>query len=135
MQDPLQTRPHWLFLGAICFALLAVVGGTMLGAVTRDGRIIANTCAMSGVVVGLGLWWWTRDEAGRSFMHAAARINFAAAGGLALYISLSYALWAADIPLELGIVRDNRMGEHFWLGPFTLVWAIFAYVVLKSGKR
>lgn len=132
---PTRTRPHWLFLAAFGFSLLEVVGGVVLSAATLNGQVIALTSFMAGTAMSLGLWWWTRDEAGKGLAHTLARVSFVGTGGLAFYAIVSYAIWAAGIPIELGIVRDGRMGEHFWLGPFTLVYATVCYVVMKWGKR
>jgi hypothetical protein len=132
---PTRTHPHWLFMAVLGFAVLEVLGGLLFTAAVVHGGVIALTAFMAGVVVSLSLWWWTSNEAGRGVAHVAARLSFCAVGGLAFYSNVTYVLWAAGVPLDLGIVRDGRMGEHFWLGPFTLAYAVFAFVVLKRRPR
>ncbi|MDY0748076.1 hypothetical protein SNE35_26485 [Paucibacter sp. R3-3] len=128
-------RPHWLFLTALALCLCAAIGGSVLGAYLKDGEVIVVTCFAAGVAVALLLWWWTAEEAGKGAGHTLARLSLAIVGGLAFYANLTYALWAAKVPLKLRIIEEGRMAEHFWLGPATLVYAVFCWLVLRQRAR
>ncbi|MDY0749104.1 hypothetical protein SNE35_31700 [Paucibacter sp. R3-3] len=128
-------QPHWLFLAAFALCLSAVVGGSALGAYLKDGGVIVLTCFAAGGVVALSLWWWTMDEAGKGAVHTLVRLSLAIIGGLAFYANLTYGLWAAKVPLKLRIIDEGRMAEHFWLGPATLVYAVFCWLVLRYRAR
>lgn len=130
-----ENRPHWLFLAALAFCILEVIGGVVLSTLlVLNGTVVALTSLTAGIAVSLGLWWWTADEGGKGIMHSMARVAFVATAGLAFYTILTYVLWASGIPLDLGVVQAGRMGEHYWLGPFTLAYSVVAYIVLKQRR-
>ncbi|WP_077034470.1 hypothetical protein [Pelomonas sp. KK5] len=132
---PVSTRPHWLFLTAFAFCLCEVVAGALFGAYTRNADVIVTTCLVAGVLVALSLWWSTRDEAGKGLLHALVRVSLATMGGLAFYANLTYALWAAKVPLRLRLIEEGRMAEHYWLGPATLVYAVLCWIALRYRAR
>lgn len=63
--------------------------------------------------------------------------TFSMAAGLALYLNVTWALWAAGMPVDVATLRDDRMGEHYWLGPLALAYAVACYATLRrsSAKR
>jgi len=65
----------------------------------------------------------------------AMRVVLSAIVALAVYSNLSFAVWAAGLPIDLGIVRNGRMAEHYWLGPITLVYAVVMWVMVKRESE
>ena len=89
--------------------------------------------------IALGIYSYRRtDELGRAlsqFWRIAMRINFAVMVTLAAWSCSSFALWASGVELDIGIIKNGLMGEHYWLGPFTLIYAVFCYAMLRMQDR
>lgn len=86
--------PRRLLLTSLALSSLELIGGITLSIATADGRIIALTALAAGVVVMLGLLWWTRHEAGGLLL----RLSFAGSGGLAFQSQPSpCGLWACHL--------------------------------------
>lgn len=118
-------------LGLAVISGISGIGGLILGFHFQHGGFLAMACLMTGVALSSGLWWnETRREIPNASLHLLV-LSFALVSGLALYANLSWAIWAAGFPMEIGTVKDGRMGEHYWLGPFTLVYAVFCYAMLR----
>jgi hypothetical protein len=135
----MQFAPIGRMLVRLVFAaaLLEVMGGVILGSYFHweDGRVTALTILFAGAATSLLLWYWSRGVKTNGFLDTMVRVSFCGCGGLAVYANLGYALWAAGVPLELGVVRDGHMGEHFWLGPFTAAYALFCWASMRYSSR
>lgn len=132
------SRVAAIFVGV--FFALAALGGGLLGLTLKHGTFIALACLSAGV--SLSCFLWTRESRyeDRTKLNHALAAGFALTAGLALYANVAWALWALGVPVDIGTVRDGRMGEHYWLGPFTLLYAIACYTALHwpsnpQGKR
>lgn len=125
---------RWAAIVVGSLSAIMVPGGFLLGHMLQHGGYIAASSFYAGIALTCYLWWRESFTEGRTLTSHLMAFNFALMGGLALYANLSWALWAAGVPVDLGIVRDGRMGEHYWLGPFTLIFAVFCYAVLHWPK-
>ena len=118
-----------LVLGA--FIAMAWLGGLILGLTVNDGNMIAQACLFGGVGLSLLLWWYfTGQRENQNLIRVASVAIFSLTAGLAFYGNLAWILWALGFPMEMGIVRDGRMGEHYWLGPAVAVYAACCYYLL-----
>jgi len=85
--------------------------------------------------IGLYAGWlaWNRSATWPSSkaLYGVLRLSFSGVVGLAVFSNLAFVVWAAGSPIALGVVERGQMGEHYWLGPFTMLYAILIRIVLK----
>ena len=117
------------------YAALSTIGGLVLGFAVQNGTYIAVGCLMAGVALSCSLWWLFTREKELSVWDVIGRIGFAGSAGLALYSNLAWGLWALGVPMDLGTVREGRMGENYWLGPATLAYAVFCYATIRWPSK
>lgn len=110
--------------------VLIVMGGLPIAVELHHGGLVALTCLFAGGVLSCYVWWREAANEDRSRLDHCLAVMTALICGLALYANLTWALWAAGVPIDIGTVRDGRMGENYWLGPFTLVYALACYCLL-----
>lgn len=118
------------------FFVLATIGGFPLGVVMRDGSMLAIASLSAGIALACGLWWsWAREPILFKDLNVIALVSTTLTAGLALYSNLSYGIWALGMPMNIGTVANGRMGEHYWLGPLTLVYAVVSYLIMKMNIK
>lgn len=88
-----------------------------------------------GLMCGGYAWAFTARYSSRSLIDKVMRVGFSANVALAVFCNLAYMLWIAGMPLEMGIVKDGRMAEHYWLGPFTLIYAVVMWFTLNKSSK
>ncbi len=109
---------------------LIVAGGVPIAIELRHGGLMALNCLFVGGTLSCYMWWREASYEDRSVLDHLLASMTALMCGLALYANLTWALWAAGVPIDIGTVRDGRMAEHYWLGPFTLLYALGCYCLL-----
>jgi len=129
----MTSRPIVFTLGAFCG--LATLGGFELGFSLWQGDYIAIACLSAGMTLCSYLWLTLTKNKSHKGVEWFCLLCFVLASGLALYSNLAWALWALNVPVNIGTVRDGHMGENYWLGPATLLYAVICYVVLKKQAR
>lgn len=109
---------------------LAAAGGVLLysAGIAND---VAAPCFFAGLTLACLIWWHQSQHTARRLLEHLAAANFSAMAGLALYANLVWALWAQGAPVDLELATNGQMGEHFWLGPFTLVYAGLCYLAVR----
>lgn len=130
----LQTSRYIAAIAGV-FALLTSIGAAFLGSYLHHGGYIALSCFAAGLTLACALWWRESKHEARSLLTHLTAFSFAMTAGLALYANVVWALWSAGVPVDIGTVRDGRMGEYYWLGPFTLVYAVFCYIILILDNK
>jgi hypothetical protein len=109
---------------------LVVLGGAPIAVELHHGGLMALTCLFAGGVLSCYVWWREAAHEERSMLDHGLAFVTSLMCGLALYANLTWSLWAAGVPIDIGTVRDGRMGEHYWLGPLTLAYAAVCYGLL-----
>ena len=102
-----------------------------------NGAFITWPLFFACVLLG-GYAYRRTDELGRTmsqFLRVAMRVNFAIMVTLAAWSCSSFALWASGVEVDIEIIKNGLMGEHYWLGPFTLIYAVFCYAMLRMQDR
>lgn len=115
-----------------CLAAVLCFSGFFLGFQLKHGGYIAFGALFGGVTLSCYLWIrTTRTFALKGQLDFLCALSFVLVAGLALYSNVAWALWAIGVPVDIGTVRDGRMSEHYWLGPFTLAYAAVSYGALR----
>ena len=115
---------------------MTALGGLFTGLALRNGDNLALGSLAAGIALSGYLWWryaW-RDEFVRG-LNILVLITFVATAGLALYANLSYLLWWLGYPMSIGTVAAGKMQENYWLGPFTLLYAVVAWISLRFYSK
>ena len=126
-------------IGLVCFA--GLLGSLSMAAAdtpianATPGTMTAVACAYAGLLVACAMWcfqtWRGLAQASLFLIALVASLSF----GLALYGCAAFLLWALGLQISLRIIEDGRMGEHYWLGPSMLAFAVASYYWLQLLKR
>jgi hypothetical protein len=116
-------------------AVMPALGALLFGIAQARGDYLV-VAALAASVTLMGYLWWSFalvDEHTEGYK-LLALIAFVLMAGLALYLNAIYLLWGAGFELPIRASRDGTMGEHRFAGPSVLLYAVFAWVLLKVGK-
>lgn len=114
---------------------LAAIGGFLLGFTLWQGDFVAIACCASGITLSCFLWLKFVSHFQPKGAEHLSLLSFVGVSGLALYSNLVWSLWALNVPVNIGTAKSGHMAENYWLGPFTLIYAVLCYVVLTFSHR
>ncbi|WKB50532.1 hypothetical protein [Eleftheria terrae] len=120
--------------GAVFFGLSST-GAFVVGLIGARGDALAWACLSAGIALSSLMWGRYQPSRQDSLLGRLACASFVLCSGLALYTNFAWALWALGMPMSLGAVEDGKMGEHDWLGPFTLAYAAVCYGIWKGSSK
>ncbi len=115
---------------------LPALGGFSLGIALSNGSYLTfSALTAAGALIG-SLWWsFARDDEYTEGLRILSLVAFVLASGLALYLNAIFLFWVAGYELPLGAARSGVMAENIYAGPFILIFALFAWVVVKASRR
>lgn len=115
------------------FFSLAAIGGFLLGILARNGDFLAIACLSAGVALACALWWfWGQEPIMFKSINLIVLVSATTSAGLALYSNLVYGIWALGWPMSIGTVATGQMKGLYWLGPFTILYALLGYLLMKA---
>lgn len=121
-----------VFRGIAVFFGATAIGGFVIGFSIPSGMYLALACLNAGLFLAVFLWQHlVPDDRFRRPNGGLALVMFSLISGLAMYSNLAYLTWILGFPLSMGIVESGRMGEHYWLPPATLLYAVGMFYWLR----
>lgn len=129
------SRRIWYGAGVL-FALEAI-GMFLIAPYWRGGAFRGELHALALFIVGgaVILFLLARTEPGTWFGTQVLRYLFALMGGTAANVILTWAFWAAKLPIMNGTIRLDLMAENYWLGPSILVYAVVVWLSYRGSLR
>lgn len=99
-----------------------------------NGIVLVWTVLLVGAAGGMVAWrmtgrWPCADRLDR-MLHGI----FASLVALAIFSCLAFAAWALGLPLSLGSVANGTMGDLYWLGPVSMIFAALLGNMLRNGS-
>lgn len=128
-----MSRRTFAFAAVILAAMAAT--GVGHGVAIGNGGLVAWGCLFAGCSLALFLASRELFNGPEHWSIRVMALSYVGGAGVALYVILAWALWALEAPMAIGTVRDGRMGEHYWLGPAVLCYAIFCYALLGHFRK
>lgn len=121
-------------IGAFC--ALSAFPVFILGIVFSNGSyLVTSATAAAASLIGF-LWCsFAREDCYTEGSRLLALVAFVLASGLALYLNIIFLLWGAGYELPIAAVRNSAMVDHRYVGPIVLVFTLFAWAVVKVGRR
>lgn len=72
---------------------------------------------------------------GQKWVTVVLRAVFAVMLTFAVWACVTYALWLTGVPLKIGTIERDIMGDQWWLGPLCLIWAGLAYIEIRRESK
>lgn len=107
----MSTTTRRIWTGLAAFAAVEVVGLVLLATVHHEpGKLYALGCLSGGFALAFGLLAYYPPS--QALNAQICRYAFAASAGFAAYTIASWALWAAGVPIDIGMDRwPSRPGS------------------------
>lgn len=92
-----------------------------------NGQYVAWTTFLLGLFCGGYSWTHLSRWPAKNLLEKTVNVALSGLVALSAFSNLSYLAWIVGLPLELGVVKDGRMAEQWWLGPTTLLWTVVCW--------